>query len=69
MVTVPAATPVVTPVVLPIVAIAILLLLQVPPTSLKVVVKPIQTFVIPVIADGNGLTVKGVLMIQPVLSV
>ena len=54
----------------PTVAIEILLLLHVPPevTSLNIVVKPVQTFVTPVIADGDELTVIIEIVRQPVLS-
>ena len=34
--------------------------------SVNVVVKPTQTFAVPVIAAGSGLTVTGVVIIQPV---
>ena len=63
--------PVTTPVEGPIVAIAVVLLLQVPPpvASLKVVVKPAQTLVFPVIGDGSGLTVTTTIAVQPVASV
>jgi hypothetical protein len=56
---VPAATPLTVPDPEPTVACAVLLLLQVPPAvpSLKVVVKPTHTLVVPVIAAGTGLTV------------
>ena len=61
MVVVPKATPLTTPVEEPIVAIAIFAEVQTPPLaiSLKIVVAPGQTVVIPVIepALGNGLTV------------
>ena len=41
------------------VAIPVLLLLHVPPpASLRVVVSPTQTFVVPEMDDGNALTVK-----------
>jgi hypothetical protein len=52
----------------PTVAIAILLLLQVPPVvpSLNVVVKPTQTDAIPVIAAGTGFTVTTAVCLQPV---
>ena len=68
MVVTPFVTPVITPVVDPIVAIAVLLLTHVPPAeaSATVTEEPAQTVVIPVIADGNGLTVNEVDAIQPV---
>ena len=55
---VPIATPVTTPVLLT-VAIAVLLLLQVPPVvaSLKALVPPTVVVGVPVIAAGAGLTV------------
>jgi len=51
--------PVTMPVVEPTVAIAVLLMLQVPPPvrSLKLVVYPEQTVLVPVIATGKGSTV------------
>ena len=54
MITVPAVTPVTMPELLPTVAIPVLLLLQEPPVvlSLKVVVAPTHTVVVPVIAAG-----------------
>ena len=66
---VPADTPVTTPV-LPTAARLVLLLLQVPPVeaSVKAVVKPTHTLAVPVIAAGKGLTVTGVVIIQPVES-
>lgn len=54
MVALPVATPVTTPVVLSIDAVELLLLLQVPPVVLwlRVVVRPVHTPVLPVIAAG-----------------
>jgi hypothetical protein len=65
--TVPAFTPVSTPVVAWMVAIALLLLLHVPPAvaSLSMVVAPLQIDVVPVIASGSGCTVIGVFVSQP----
>jgi hypothetical protein len=59
MVAEPEATPVITPVDAPTVATEVLPLLQVPPdvASETVVVAPVQTVVVPVIADGAPLTV------------
>ena len=56
MVAVPEATPVTRPVVTSTVAIPVALLLQVPPERVlpRVVVKPWQTVVVPVIAEGAG---------------
>ena len=69
IVVVPAATPVTTPDEL-IVAAAVLLLLHAPPPLfVRVVVKPTHTFIVPVVADGNGFTVTGVVVIQPVPNV
>ena len=59
MVAVPEFAPVTTPVPEPTDAFALLLLHVMPDvTSVKLVVKPTQTFVVPVIFAGNGLTVK-----------
>ena len=46
----------------------VLLLLHAPPgvVLFNVVVRPTHTFIVPVIASGNGFTVTGVVMIQPV---
>jgi hypothetical protein len=42
----------------PMVAMAVLLLVQVPPpASVRVVVEPIQTVAVPLMAEGSGLTV------------
>ena len=51
----------------PTVAIAILLLLHVPPAiaSVRSVVAPAQTFVAPLIAAGVRFTVTGVVVVQP----
>jgi hypothetical protein len=58
MIVEPNATPVTTPVEDPTVAIAVLLLLQVPPeiASLRAVVRPEHTTVLPVIAAGREFT-------------
>ena len=71
MVAVPATTPVTTPVEVFTEAIAALLLLQLPPpvASVSAVVRPSHTVPVPVIAAGNGLTVNGVVVIQPVAKV
>ena len=74
MTQVPAETPVTTPVATPTVAKAGVALLQLPPAvaSLSVVVEPMQTLVVPVIAAGNGLTTTVVVaatLIQPFPSV
>ena len=52
----------------PTVATVVALLAHVPPvvTSLKPVVKPTQTVAVPVIDEGNGLTVTTNVAIQPV---
>jgi hypothetical protein len=59
IVVLPTATPVATPVFRPMVAIAVLLLLHVPPASASdnEVVVPTQVFSVPLIAAGNGLMV------------
>ena len=64
----PDKTPVTTPVADPIPANEGLPLLQIPPddNELNTVVPPVHTEVVPVIADGNGLTVTGVVTVQPV---
>ena len=56
---VPAVTPVTTPAPVPTLALA-LLLLQVPPVvvSVKVVVRPVHTFKVPVIFAGGGFILK-----------
>ena len=71
MVTVPADTPVTIPLPVPIVATVVALLVQLPPpvASVKVVVRPEQTFMVPETVDGNGLTVKVEVAIQPVANV
>ncbi len=66
--------PAVTPVTLPDVELTVallLLLVHVPPVtaSASVVLRAVQTLVIPVIAAGTGLTVNDVVFIQPVGSV
>ena len=66
IVEVPDDTPVTMPVDEPIVAMPVLPLVHVPPpASLSVVVKPAQTTAVPVIEDGNGLTVTTTVAIQP----
>ena len=61
----PGATPVTIPDV-PTVASAVLLLLHAPPpASVKVLVKPTHTVAVPEIADGSGLTVIVLVIIQP----
>jgi hypothetical protein len=63
---VPAATPYTTPLVACIVAVAVLLLLHVPPPVLvRVVVEPGHTFAVPVIAGGAEITVTRDVAIQP----
>ena len=66
MLTLPAATPVMTPVP-DAVAIAVLLLLHVPPATVleSVVVNPTQTLLVPVMDAGIGLTVTLVTEVQP----
>ena len=68
IVVVPANTPLTTPVPPPTVATKVLLLVHAPNpvASDKEVVKPAQTFVVPVIAAGNGFTVTNAVMTQPV---
>ena len=65
---VPASTPVTTPLPDPIVAIVVALLVHEPPAepSVKFVVNPAQTLSVPVIAEGNGLTVAIAVIIHPV---
>ncbi len=64
---VPPAIPVITPVEEPTVATAVLLLVHVPlpAASVKVIVDPAQTGVLPEIAAGRALTVTVVVVIQP----
>ncbi len=64
---VPAELPVITPVVSPTVAVELLLLLQVAPAVVvdKVVVAPIHTEAVPVMAPGSGLTVTVTAALQP----
>jgi hypothetical protein len=59
------------PVVAPIVAIAVLLLVHVPPVAVlvSVVEEPIQTAAAPVIEAGNGFTVNDAVRIQPAVEV
>ena len=54
-----------------VVATAVLLLVHAPPVLvlLSAVVRPAHTFIVPVIAAGNGLTVTAVVLIQPVASI
>ena len=63
----PVLMPVTTPVLVPNVAIAVLLLLHAPApeASVKANEKPGHTGVLPVIADGKGITVTVVVAIQP----
>ena len=70
MVAVPVDTPVTIPVVAPTVAVAVLLLLHVPPVvgSLSVVVAPMHTTAVPVIAAGSGFTVTVAVFVHPVPS-
>jgi hypothetical protein len=66
MVVVPAKTPDTTPVPETTVATLVVLLLHVPPpASLSEVVEPTQTEGVPLIADGNGLTVTTRVAVQP----
>ena len=69
MVVLPVLTPVTTPPPEVTVATAGVLELQVPPVeaSDNVVVRPIHTFMVPVIAAGNGLTVITSMLEQPVV--
>ena len=54
----------------PTVAIPVLPLVHVPPpASLNAVVKPAQTTAVPIMDDGNGLTVATTVDIQPVARV
>ena len=71
MMLVPRATPLTTPVVLPMVAVAVVVLIQVPPAtpSLSVIVAPTHTADGPVIAVGIVYTATVVLTLQPVDSV
>jgi len=67
IVEVPAATPVTTPVPETTVATDDVLLVQAPPpASLSADVAPMQADNVPVIADGNGLTVTGAVIKHPV---
>lgn len=67
IVTVPAAMPEIIPDVIPAVAIVVLLLVHDPPmvASLRVVFRPTQTLVTPVIGDGAELIVIAVPDLQP----
>lgn len=67
IVAVPAVTPVTSPVPVLTVAIAVLLLLHVPPDVAcdKVDEEPTQVFVVPVIADGAPFTVAIVVTLHP----
>ena len=63
---VPAPTPVTTAEADPTVAIEVLEEVQVPPpASVNADVKPTQTIVLPVMAEGAGLTVMVVVAVQP----
>ncbi len=66
--TVPAATPVTIPDVLPTVAVAMLLLLHVPPVVVfvRVEVPPTHTDAVPKFDAGSGFTVMFVTLRQPV---
>ena len=68
---VPAVTPVTTPELKTIVAVAVLLLLHVPPVVAfeNTAVEPIQTVPGPVLVAGAAFIVTTALRIQPVLSV
>jgi hypothetical protein len=68
MLVAPVATLVTTPVVASIVAIPVAALLHVPPVVVlaSVAVLPKQVLSVPVIAAGKGLTVRIVVVIQPV---
>jgi len=68
IVVVPAAIPVAIPEEIPIVAIVVELLDHMPPVvaSLRVVVLPIQTLVLPVMGGGGGVTVTIAVIAQPV---
>ena len=67
----PDDTPVTTPLDEPIVTMPVLPLVHVPPlvASLMVVVKPAHTTAVPVMDEGNGLTVTTIVEIQPVIRV
>lgn len=67
MVSIPGAMPVTTCVLEPTVAIEVFVLLQAPPAtpSVRLVVVPIHTALLPVIAPGNGLTVTDATAKQP----
>ena len=71
IVAVPDVPPVITPVVKMMLAVAVALLLQLPPAvaSVNVVLRPEHTSRVPMIAAGNGFTVTTSVMIQPVGSV
>jgi hypothetical protein len=66
MVAVPALMPLAMPVVVAIVDFARLLLLHVPPVGVaaRVVLLPVQTAAVPVIATGNAFTVTTAVFIQ-----
>ena len=67
MVGVPALIPFTVPDIEPIVASAVLLLVHTPGVDAfdSVVDEPTQTFNVPVIGNGNGLTVTGIIDEQP----
>jgi hypothetical protein len=67
----PAAIPVTTPLAEPTVAVAVLLLLQVPPVAalLSVVAPPTQSDAVPVLVPGAALTVTVTTLRQPDVSV
>jgi hypothetical protein len=65
---VPVAIPVADPLRLPIVAMAVLMLVQVPPLilSIKIIVEPVHTLPGPDIIEGKGLMVTTFVAMQPV---
>ena len=67
MMAVPAVPPVTTPVALPTIAVALLPVLHVPPVavSVRVVVSPSHTVIVPVILLGSGFTVTFAVAAQP----
>ena len=68
IVVVPDTRPLTIPVVRLTVAVAVVLLLQVPPVviSLNVIIVPAHRLELPVIAAGDGVTVIGLVTVQPV---
>lgn len=66
MVEVPDATPETIPELEPTVATPVLLLVHnPPPASLSVVIEPAHTSAVPLIDDGDGLTVTTVVVVHP----